>query len=74
MQRDCAVNEKVAQNICKFVERDIHAKGFPNAKVKCVTCDTHGCNGNGTVNGAAHYGPIALLIAIPVATVKIFSF
>lgn len=32
----------------------------------CETCTTDGCN------GAAQYGPIALLIAIPMAVAKIF--
>lgn len=31
----------------------------------CETCDTDGCN------GAAQYGPVALLVAIPVAITKI---
>lgn len=31
----------------------------------CETCQTDGCN------GAAQYGPVALLVAIPVAVAKI---
>lgn len=34
----------------------------------CETCTTDGCN------GAAQYGPIAMLIALPIAIAKLFAF
>lgn len=65
--RACALNEDAAKQACKNLEDGLHENGLPTAKIDCLVCNSDGCN------GAAQYGPIALLIALPVAIAKIFS-
>lgn len=63
VERGCAIDENDAQHRCT-------SGGISDNKYKCTT---HTCNKDGC-NGASQYGPITLLIALPVAIAKIFSF
>lgn len=67
VQRKCVMDENVANALCQTSKNTAHSYGHMNVEVKCVTCDTDGCN------GATKYGPIAVLIVLPVAIAKIFK-
>lgn len=58
-------DENTAHAFCESFKNTPRTYGHLNVKSQCVTCETDGCN------EAAHYGPMALLIALPVAIVKI---
>lgn len=64
--QSCVLSESSAEAECKGFGDLIHFIDNPKADIKCVTCDTDGCN------GAAQDGPIALLIALPVAITNCF--
>lgn len=66
VKRGCAVNDQVVLAECNAVR----PSGTADNDFKCdsSTCDKDGCN------GAAQYGPIALLTILPVAIAKIFLF
>lgn len=86
--RLCAMTNRNTQDMCKLVQDNERARGSPNAVAKCTTCDTDGCNGaaqhtdesNGKnqhtdgSNDAAQYGPIAFLVAFPIAIAKKILF
>lgn len=54
---------KTPEEATKFCTDSAGQKDF-----KCNICETDGCN------GAAQYGPVALLVLIPVAIAKMFTF
>lgn len=58
--RLCAKNEEHAKELCD--------NKSAKPEFSCKMCDTDGCN------GAAQYGPIALLVIIPVAVARILAF
>lgn len=73
MHRLCAANtdDSSIMETCEASEAseaDYRNKGYPNTVVKCFICQSDGCN------GAAQYGPVVVLIALPVAIAKIFVF
>lgn len=53
---------------CKLNEALIRAEGHPNAVVKCWFCNTNGCN------GATRFGPIFLLVALPLCILNLLQF
>lgn len=61
-------DENAAQAFCTSSEKTAHAYGYEDFKIKCVTCDMDACNSK------SKYGPIVLLVALPVAIAKIFLF
>lgn len=71
--RTIAVNDKlVISRSCYWEHMDAHKNDCLNNNTPsyiktefCETCSTDGCN------GATQYGPVALLVAIPVAVAKI---
>lgn len=65
--RQCIKDESLVDNLYKGLDNELHAK-FPNSGMNYLKCVTDGCN------GAAQYGPIVLLIALPVAIAKFFLF
>lgn len=67
MARGYALNQLSVDSMCREMEKVAH-RNNPNAviNVKCMACDTDGCN------GAAQYGPFALLVVLPVAIAKTF--
>lgn len=68
MARGCGGSEQHAKDNCKMNENILRSLGRPNANVECLICKSDGCN------GASQYGPIALLVALPVAIAKILKF
>lgn len=69
VQRTCYPTEKVAEATCKLTEARAQAYDKPNYEVECFTCDSEdGCN------FSVQNGPMALLVALPVAIAKIFLF
>lgn len=61
MSRSCVADKDSISERC--------IKPSTKIPVQCAvqTCNSDGCNG-----GAAQYGPMALLIALPVAIAKIY--
>lgn len=82
----CLMNKVLAHTTCRGLEKTIKTNGYLNASYYCFICYSDGCNGSiephGSIksnetnesSGAAQYGPIALLISLPVAIVKFSSF
>lgn len=65
--RGCYKDEEYAKDIFRTKEYAFHKLGRPNANVDCFICNSNGCN------GSAQYGPIALLIALPVVIARFNS-
>lgn len=61
ISRFCANSPAEAVQLCN--RNDTGKRDF-----KCEICDTDGCN------GAVQYGPVALLVLIPVAIAQLFAF
>lgn len=67
--RGCYANEKFAEAMCRTAEGEALLRNITNPVAECSTCDSeNGCN------GASQWGPITLLIVLPVAIAKIFLF
>lgn len=66
VKRSCAINDQTAVDECKAV-RPSNTKD-EDYKCETSTCDKDGCN------GAAQYGPIALLTILPMAIAKFLLF
>lgn len=65
---------KTVSRSCYWEDKNASKNDCMNNKVPphtenefCETCDTDGCN------GASQFGPVALLITVPVAIAKILS-
>lgn len=66
MLRQCETELFDADVLCEAFGNEIR-KAHPFVEINCLKCETDGCN------GAIQYGPMAVLIALPVAIAKVFS-